>query len=59
MGCDGIEVYSISAPVPEFEWVLISQFGTGAALRQFEQYIIYGFVTVFFTLSILVLLLRS
>lgn len=52
----GTENYFITAPIPEFKWLLISQFETGSALQQFEKYILYGLVTAGLTFIILVVL---
>jgi signal transduction histidine kinase len=52
----GTENYFITAPIPEFKWLLISQFETGSALQQFEKYILYGSVTAGLTFIILVVL---
>jgi signal transduction histidine kinase len=52
----GTENYFITAPIPEFKWLLISQFETGNALQQFEKYILYGLVTAGLTFIVLVVL---
>ncbi|MBU0944846.1 MAG: sensor histidine kinase [Proteobacteria bacterium] len=57
--CYENEAYFITAPIPEFKWLLISQFETGSALQQFKKYIYYGLVTAFFTLMILMLLAQN
>jgi len=58
--CSGDEVYSVSAPIPEFEWLLIGQFSTGSgSLQQFEKYVMYGLITAICTLFILVVLAQN
>ncbi len=57
--CHENRVYSITAPIPEFKWLLIGQFGAGGALQQFETYVLYGSVTAFLTLVILVVLAQN
>jgi signal transduction histidine kinase len=52
----GAESYFVTAPIPEFKWLLISQFETGTALQKFEKYILYGLVTAGLTFIILVVL---
>ncbi|MBU1137941.1 MAG: HAMP domain-containing histidine kinase [Proteobacteria bacterium] len=59
LNCDKAESYFISAPIPEFKWLLISQFETGSALQKFQKYILYGLVTAFLTLIILVVLAQN
>ncbi len=59
LNCNDDATYFISAPIPEFKWLLISQFETGNALQQFEKYIFYGLITAFFTLIILILLAKN
>jgi signal transduction histidine kinase len=57
--CIDEEVYFITAPIPEFKWLLMSQFPTGSVLQQFEKYILYGLLTAFFTLIILFVLAQN
>ncbi len=57
--CAGDEVYAVKAPIPEFQWLLISNFGTTSALSQFKKYIFSGFVTAFFTLVFLFFLAKN
>ncbi|PLX51182.1 MAG: hypothetical protein C0613_00835 [Desulfobulbaceae bacterium] len=59
LNCEGDEVYSIHAPIDEFDWLLISQFPTGGALNQFQSFILYGLVTVFVTVLIVVVLAKN
>jgi signal transduction histidine kinase len=51
-----VELRTTSSLLPEFKWLLISQFETGSALQQFEKYILYGLVTAGLTFIILVVL---
>ncbi len=57
--CAGEEVSFVVAPIPELQWLLINQFSAGSALKQFEQYILYGLLTAFFTLIILFVLAQK
>lgn len=59
LNCNDEQVYFISAPIPEFDWLLISQFGVGSTLQQFEKYILYGLLTALSTLIILVVLAQN
>ncbi len=59
LNCEDDEVYFIRAPIPEFNWILLSQFGTGNALQQFEKYILSGLLTAFLTLIVLVVLAQN
>jgi signal transduction histidine kinase len=58
--CMNNKIYSINATIPEFEWMLIGQFSAGSkSLQQFRKYVLYGLVTVFCTLFILVILAKN
>jgi signal transduction histidine kinase len=59
LNCDDTKSYFITAPIPEFKWLLISQFETGGALQKFEKYILYGLFTASLTFIILVVLSRK
>ncbi len=57
--CAGQEIYVINGTIPELQWLLIGQFDTGNVLDQFENYVLYGLITAFCTLIILILLAQS
>lgn len=59
LNCDTAESYFVTVPIPEFKWLLIGQFETGSAFQQFEKYILYGLITAFLTLIILVILAQK
>lgn len=52
--CNGVPVFSVAAPIPEMDWILIAEVNKLNALREFQKYIWIGSGTALVILIIIV-----
>ena len=57
--CLGTPIFSISAPIPEMDWVLIAEIDKMQALKEFQQYIWAGSATAITILVIILIIAQG